>query len=181
MAAKAASSRESLRFFSFDLCKAKSNENLRRGLSARSIFVPGGRAAAALFRAGPVAPAVMRWSAGPSARRRRLIGLQAPRAASLRGLSGGSSAGDKFLGVSGSCNDHDLELCGRSLRPIRVNFRDKGKLASCNILAKAQGRIQALNSSHWACKRRLELVEQPHCWGQRPRASIRSGQHPPLN
>ena len=37
MAAKAASSRESLRFFSFDRCKAKSKENLRRGLRARSM------------------------------------------------------------------------------------------------------------------------------------------------
>ena len=43
IAANAASSRESLRFFSLDRWNAKSNENLRRGLMPRSMVVRGPR------------------------------------------------------------------------------------------------------------------------------------------
>ena len=43
MAAKAASSSESLRFFSLDRWNAKSKENLRRGLMPRSMVVRGPR------------------------------------------------------------------------------------------------------------------------------------------
>ena len=72
MAAKAASSNESLRFFSFERCNAKSKENLRRGLSARSIFELGVRASAAACLA-----AAMRWSLPRSVRvGRRLFALQ---------------------------------------------------------------------------------------------------------
>jgi len=70
MAAKAASSRESLRFFSFDRCSAKSNENLRRGLSARSMVAVWRRGGGGVSRGSD---AVV--SAGRAARRRRLIGL----------------------------------------------------------------------------------------------------------
>ena len=89
IAAKAASSKESLRFFSLDRWNARSNENLRRGLMPRSMVAFGvshafsrvvscaGSARRWRSHGSPVVVlAVMRRLRRPSARRRRRVELQ---------------------------------------------------------------------------------------------------------